>query len=133
MSVPHTAHTVRVSGRARDDLAARFALHSLQCLGSLVKFLAWKNSCSSAVKMNSLPQTTHFKTLSVSTFSGFLIQARPEAANSFEHSLHWNAENALAQLEKPIARITFVNSRLGPEPHQISSGEFKGCAEHRQP
>jgi hypothetical protein len=33
---------------------------------------------------------------------------------------------------KPIARITYVNSRLGPEPYQKSSGDSKVCALDRQ-
>jgi len=35
----------------------------------------------------------------------------------------------MRQLEKPVARITYVNSRLGPEPHQISSGDSKVCTQ----
>jgi hypothetical protein len=33
------------------------------------------------------------------------------------------------QLVWPVARITYVNSRLGPEPHQISSGDSRACRE----
>ena len=35
------------------------------------------------------------------------------------------------QLEKPVARITYVTSRLGPEPHQISSGDSRVCEVYR--
>src|ERR1700677_4814639 len=83
VSVPHSAQIVRVSGRVRAALAARLALHSLQCLGSLTNCLAWKNRCSSAVKMKSLPQTTHFRTRSAKSISGFLIRASPEAAPTY--------------------------------------------------
>jgi hypothetical protein len=37
----------------------------------------------------------------------------------------------LRQLEKPIARITYVNSKLGPEPHQISGGDSRVCGVER--
>jgi hypothetical protein len=75
VSVPHSAQTVRVSGRVREALAARLALHSLQCLGSFANCLAWKKRCSSAVKTKSFPQTTHFKTRSWKSISGFLTRA----------------------------------------------------------
>jgi len=120
VAVPHSAQIVRVSGRVRGELAARLALHSLQCLGSLANCFAWKNRCSSAVKTKSFPQTTHFNTRSENSISGFLMQASPEAVKSAQ-AARW-----------PIARIKHVNSRLGPEPHQISSGDSKDCAVYRQ-
>jgi hypothetical protein len=36
------------------------------------------------------------------------------------------------QLVWPVARITYVNSRLGPEPHQISSGDSRACKKNWQ-
>jgi hypothetical protein len=50
---------------------ARFALHCLQRFGSFLKSLSWKNNCSPAVKMNSEPQSTHLRTLSVNSMAGF--------------------------------------------------------------
>ena len=40
VSVPHAEQEVRVSGRTLAPPAARFALHCLQRLGSLVNFLS---------------------------------------------------------------------------------------------
>lgn len=37
---PHSAHVVRVSGRARMDFVALRALQVLQCLGSLINCFA---------------------------------------------------------------------------------------------
>jgi hypothetical protein len=33
--------------------------------------LSWKNNCSPAVKINSAPQSLHFKTLSMNSMAGF--------------------------------------------------------------
>ena len=70
VSVPHSEQVVRVSERTRLPLA-RFALHCLQCLGSFLNCLSWKNSCSPAVNTNSAPQSLHFKTLSINSMAGF--------------------------------------------------------------
>ena len=43
---------------------ARFALQLLQRLGSFLKFLSAKNSCSPAVQRNSVPQSTQLRFLS---------------------------------------------------------------------
>jgi len=64
VSVPHSEQVVRVSGRTRVDPRARLALHCLQCLGSFLNCLSLKKVCSPAVKMNSAPQSAHFKTRS---------------------------------------------------------------------
>ena len=63
-------HLVRVSVRTRGPPLARLALHCLQCLGSFLKSLSWKNSCSPAVKMNSAPQSMHLSTRSTNSMAG---------------------------------------------------------------
>lgn len=69
VSVPHSEHVVRVSGRTRCAPRVRFALHCLQCLGSFLNCLSWKNSCSPAVNTNSAPQSTHLRTRSVNSMA----------------------------------------------------------------
>ena len=71
VSVPHSEHVVRVSGRTRGLPRARFALHCLQCLGSFLNSLSWKKVCSPAVKTNSVPQSTHLRALSLNSMAGF--------------------------------------------------------------
>jgi hypothetical protein len=71
VSAPHCEQLVRVSGRTLDPPRTRFALHCLQCLGSFLNCLSWKNSCSPAVNTNSEPQSLHFKTLSLNSMAGF--------------------------------------------------------------
>jgi len=71
VSVPHAEHLVRVSALTLGPPLARFALHCLQRLGSFLKSLSWKKSCSPAVKTNSEPQSIHFNTLSVNSMAGF--------------------------------------------------------------
>ena len=78
VSVPQAEQVVRVSDRTRPPLA-RFALHCLQCLGSFLNCLSWKNSCSPAVNTNSTQQSLHFKTLSTNSMAGF-----PKAGKTFE-------------------------------------------------
>src|ERR1700722_14943416 len=76
--MPQAEHSVRVSvrdsGRAAAvtapaglPISARLALHSLQRLGSFLNCLSKKNSCSPAVKTNSVPQSEHFRSLSVNS------------------------------------------------------------------
>jgi hypothetical protein len=85
VSVPHSEHVVRVSGRTRGLPRARFALHCLQCLGSFLNCLSWKKVCSPAVKTNSVPQSTHFRALSVNSMAGFpyreIARNRPWLSN----------------------------------------------------
>jgi hypothetical protein len=71
VSIPHSEQVVRVSGRTRSDPRARLALHCLQCLGSFLNCLSWKNTCSPAVKTKSVPQSTHFSTRSLNSMAGF--------------------------------------------------------------
>ena len=71
VSMPHAEHFVRVSVLTLGPPLARFALHCLQRLGSFLKSLSWKKSCSPAVKMKSEPQSTHLSTLSVNSMAGF--------------------------------------------------------------
>jgi hypothetical protein len=68
VSVAHCEHTVRVSARTPcPGPAALFALHCLHRFGSFLNCLSWKKSCSPAVNMKSLPQSTHFNTLSTNS------------------------------------------------------------------
>ena len=71
VSSPHWEQVVRVSERTRGPPRTRLALHCLQCLGSFLNCLSWKNNCSPAVKTNSAPQSLHFNTLSVNSMAGF--------------------------------------------------------------
>ena len=70
VSFPHAEQLVVVSTRSRpidapgDGLAARFALQLLHHFGSFLKFLSAKKSCSPAVQMNSVPQSTQLSDLS---------------------------------------------------------------------
>jgi hypothetical protein len=66
VSLPHAEQLVVVSTRSRPigdppapaaGLEARFALQLLHRLGSFLKFLSAKKSCSPAVQMNSVPQS----------------------------------------------------------------------------
>src|SRR6185503_7430011 len=69
VSLPQAEQFVVVSTRSlaigpaagRD---ARFALQLLHRLGSFLKFLSAKKSCSPAVQMHSVPQSTHVSDLS---------------------------------------------------------------------
>jgi len=68
VSIWHCEHTVRVSALTPGpEPAALFALHCLQRLGSFLNCLSWKKSCSPAVNTKSLPQSTHFSTLSTNS------------------------------------------------------------------
>lgn len=64
VSEPHAEHLVLVSVRALDLAPPRFAMHPLQRIGSCVKPMSEKKSCSPAVNTKSVEQTEHFKTLS---------------------------------------------------------------------
>jgi hypothetical protein len=76
VSVPHSEHVVRVSDRTRGPPRTRLALHCLQCLGSFLNCLSWKNNCSPAVNTKSAPQSLHFNTLSMNSMAGFPGQGR---------------------------------------------------------
>ena len=78
VSMPHSEHWVRVSVREMPAAAgplpgaalapaARRDLHGLQRLGSFLKFLSTKNSCSPAVKTNSPPQSTQVRSRSTNS------------------------------------------------------------------
>src|SRR5436190_22418024 len=70
VSLPQAEQLVVVSTRSRvieppeAGREARFALHALHRLGSFLKFLSAKKSCSPAVQMNSVPQSTQLNNLS---------------------------------------------------------------------
>jgi len=71
--VPHSEQVVRVSGRTLKLPRARLALHCLQCLGSFLNCLSWKNNCSPAVNTKSAPQSVHFKIRSLKSMAGFPV------------------------------------------------------------
>jgi len=85
VSLPHCEQVVRVSTRAKVVVGAgiepskdaRLDLQGLQRLGSFLNCLSWKKSCSPAVKMNSAPQSMHFKTLSWNSMDTLPIRACP--------------------------------------------------------
>src|SRR5204863_7045272 len=70
VSLPQAEQFVVVSIRSRpteepdEGREARFALHDLHRFGSFLKFLSAKKSCSPAVQMNSVPQSTQVSDLS---------------------------------------------------------------------
>jgi hypothetical protein len=96
VSLPHAEQLVVVSTRSRIigpavALLARFALHALQRFGSFLNCLSAKNSCSPAVQMKSVPQSTHLRDLSWNSIgrhlyssigpgpkAGTLLQLTPE-------------------------------------------------------
>ena len=88
---------------------ARFALHCLQCLGSFLNCLSWKNSCSPAVKTNSAPQSMHVNTRSVNSMAGF-----PEAGNRAEIG-HDHEE-----LAGPVSLFPCVIHNKGPGRNKFS-------------
>ncbi len=103
VSFPHAEQLVVVSTRSRDAEAppvagrdARLALQLLHRLGSFLKFLSAKKSCSPAVQMNSAPQSTHASVLSwnsIGPTSHQLEPARPRDILFLEQS-HGNGPPA---------------------------------------
>ncbi len=84
VSFPHAEQFVVVSTRSLDaDMPpdagrdARLALQLLHRLGSFLKFLSAKKSCSPAVQMNSAPQSTHASDLSWNSIGSTLHQLEP--------------------------------------------------------
>jgi hypothetical protein len=85
VSFPHAEQFVVVSTRSRVAGApgagrdARLALQLLHRLGSFLKFLSAKKSCSPAVQVNSVPQSTHVSVLSWNSIGLYLspTRARP--------------------------------------------------------
>src|SRR4029079_17785641 len=73
VSLPHAEQVAWVSTRSRmpGDAArvARLALQALQRLGSFLKFLSAKKSCSPAVHTKSALQSTHVRILSWNSMS----------------------------------------------------------------
>src|SRR5207248_4021285 len=76
VSFPHCEQVVLVSDRTcvlppplPPTPSARLALQALHRLGSFLKPLSAKNICSPAVKINSAPQSEHFRTLSWNSMS----------------------------------------------------------------
>src|SRR5687768_18520774 len=76
VSFPHAEHVAVVSTRSRIPgdaaRAARLALHALHRFGSFLKFLSAKKSCSPAVQMNSVPQSTQLSDLSWNSIGPYL-------------------------------------------------------------
>lgn len=95
VSLPHCEQFVRVSVFAYDEdcelasnTATRLFLQFLQRLGSFLNCLSWKNDCSPAVNTNSMPQSTHFSTLSWNSMKevlpfSFLHNAGDPGGNRF--------------------------------------------------
>jgi hypothetical protein len=86
VSFPHAEQFVVVSTRSRpmdapgEGLEARFALQLLHRFGSFLKFLSAKKSCSPAVQMNSVPQSTQLSVLSWNSIGPtYLSPTRPPA------------------------------------------------------
>jgi hypothetical protein len=67
VSLPQAEHTTRVSLRPYFNSPSVFALQVLHRFGSLLSCLSRKNSCSSAEKTKSPPQTKHLIVRSVSS------------------------------------------------------------------
>ena len=112
VSVPHSEHVVRVSDRTRGPPRTRLALHCLQCLGSFLNCLSWKNSCSPAVNTKSAPQSLHFNTLSMNSMAGF---PGPGRIGDIGHDC--------LQLAAPDSLSSFVLVQQGPGP-QKSAASF---------
>ena len=80
VSLPQPEQLVRVSTLGRTPRGAvpvelgRLALQALQRLGSFLKSLSWKNSCSPAVKTKSAPQSMHFRILSWNSMESCSLQ-----------------------------------------------------------
>lgn len=85
--VPHSAQRVWVSRLLPGVLAARFALHFLQCFGSLTNFFSRKNNCSPAEKTKGSAHSTQIRILSSSLIQNRLI-GRSLARIVMRHSLH---------------------------------------------
>src|ERR1700749_4890956 len=73
-------------------MEARLPLHCLQRLGSFLNCLSWKKSCSPAVKTKSLPQSEHFRILSMKSITRppehaleFSVFRRPSAGLASSH------------------------------------------------
>jgi hypothetical protein len=84
VSFPHAEQFVVVSTRSlADDVPlaagrdARLALQLLHRLGSFLKFLSAKKSCSPAVHVNSAPQSTHDSILSWNSIGPTSHQLEP--------------------------------------------------------
>src|SRR6185503_16227710 len=87
VSLPHAEHVACVSTRSRGNpsprpppglerlLLALLALHDLQRLGSFLNCLSAKKSCSPAVQMNSLLQSTHLRDLSWNSIGRHLVSS----------------------------------------------------------
>ena len=85
--MPHAEHVACVSTRSRENpslrpppgldmvLVALLALHYLQRFGSFLNCLSAKKSCSPAVQMNSLPQSTHLRDLSWNSIGRHLVSS----------------------------------------------------------
>src|SRR4051812_22013862 len=83
VSFPQAEQLVVVSTRSRptetpaEGREARLALHDLHRFGSFLKFLSAKKSCSPAVQMNSVPQSTQLSVLSWNSIGPSLSRSDP--------------------------------------------------------
>src|SRR4029078_11245873 len=82
VSLPQAEQFVVVSTRSRaiappdEGREARLALQPLHRFGSFLKFLSAKKSCSPAVQMNSVPQSTQLSELSWNYNGPYLSRTR---------------------------------------------------------
>ncbi len=123
VSSPHSEQVVRVSERTLEPPRARFALHCLQCLGSLVNCLSWKNNCSPAVNMNSAPQSLHFNTLSTNSIAGFPISGKPTEIGHDSEKLAGPVSLRLSHLSTTRARA----ARNNAAEFRVFSADRKTC------
>ena len=107
VSIPQAEQWVRVSVLTRGPPFARLALHCLQRLGSFLKSLSWKKSCSPAVKINSEPQSMHLRTLYVNYMAGF-----PEEGNLPKSAIDLGSAG-------PVSLSSYVVQQQGPGPRTI--------------
>ena len=100
VSLPHAEHVAVVSTRSRIPgeaaRAARLALQALHRLGSFLKFLSAKKSCSPAVHTNSAPQSTQLRILSWNSIVSPLARALYSASRRIFLRLRLRASACLA-------------------------------------
>jgi hypothetical protein len=119
--MPHSEHVVRVSGLTRSEPRARFALHCLQCFGSFLNCLSWKNTCSPAVNTKSEPQSTHLSTRSVNSMTRFPHRDSPKSAmvlneragpgSLVSFSVQSRGPDRLSKIERLTSTPVFVGQR----------------------
>jgi hypothetical protein len=127
VSFPHAEQLVVVSTRSLEADApgagreARLALQLLHRLGSFLKFLSAKKSCSPAVQMNSVPQSTHVRDLSWNSIGSTLsptrgrpvtnnpVRQRPARTRSL-FLIRYEAGRAISQQLVRLAALLFART-----------------------